>query len=170
MKISFSRSWILAWLALAILLAAVPGAIQQLIETHDPYLFTRHFFQDLLARLSGPGRLRFIVQPALAVFLGIRDGVKDAHAGSPPFLSGLMFHKTHRLTLFKSALGSVRNLVAIAVILDVASQFIIFREIHPGAALLLGPLLISAPYSLSRATANRVALGNARHTPARRSN
>lgn len=170
MKISFSRSWILTTLALAIVLAAVPGAIQRLIETRDAYLFTRHFFQDLLARLSGPGRMRFILQPALAVFFGIRDGVKDARAGNPPFLSGLLFHKAHRTNLLNSALESVRNLVAIAIILDVASQLIIFREVHPGAALLLGPVLISAPYSLSRATANRVARENPRHAPARRSN
>ena len=38
------------------------------------------------ARLHGPGRLRFIFQPTVAVVLGARDGVKDARSGNPPFL------------------------------------------------------------------------------------
>jgi hypothetical protein len=32
-------------------------------------------------------------------------------------------------------------LVALAVLLDLIAQFLIFHEVHPGAALLLGPLL-----------------------------
>jgi len=58
--------------------------------------------------------------------------------------------------LLRSAFASVRNLVAIAIILDVVSQFLIFHEIHPGAALLLGPVLIAVPYALSRALTNRI--------------
>ena len=165
MKRSLSRGWILTALALAILLTALPGAIQKIIATRDPYLFTSQFLQDPLARLSGPGRLRFILQPVLASVIGIRDGIRGAPAGNPPFLSGLLFHKTHRMNLLKSALASVRNLVSIAIILDVVSQYIIFREVHPGAALLRGPVLISAPYSLSRAAANRIDREGPRYAP-----
>jgi hypothetical protein len=57
----------------------------------------------------------------------------------------------------KGALSSVSNLIAVAILLDVISQYLIFREIHPGAALILGPVLIALPYSLSRALANRIA-------------
>jgi hypothetical protein len=64
---------------------------------------------------------------------------------------------------YSERFASVRNLVAIAILLDIISQYLIFREIHPGAALLLGPVLIAAPYSLARALANRVARG---HGPA----
>jgi hypothetical protein len=41
--------------------------------------------------------------------------------------------------------------------LDLLSQFLIFREIHPGAAILLGPVLIGVPYSVSRTFASRIA-------------
>lgn len=154
---SIYRTWTLPAIVLVILLAAAPGAIHQLMLTGDPYLFTRRFFEDMAARLSGPGRLRFIIQPLAAVLLGARDGMRDARAGALPFLWGVVFHREHRPHLLRSSLASISNLVAIAVLLDIISQYLIFRQIHPGAALLLGPVLISVPYAITRASANRIA-------------
>ena len=152
MKISFSRSAVLAAIAVVILMSALPGTIRRIIQSGNLYLFTRQFFLDLWARLSGPGRLRFIL-------LGLRDGKRDSRTGHPPFLLGLVLHGAHRRALWESAVVSVRDLVAIAIILDVISQLLIFREVHPGAALLLGPILIAVPYSISRALKNRIASG-----------
>lgn len=166
MKISLSRSTVLTAIAIAILLSALPGAIRRIIQTGDPYLFTVRFFEDLWARLSGPGRLRFILQPTVAVLLGMRDGKRDARLRCPPFLSGLIFRQIHRRDLWRSGFSSVRDLVAIAVILDLISQFLIFREIHPGAALILGPVLIATPYSISRSLANRIASRRTRQVEA----
>jgi hypothetical protein len=151
-----SVSWILSGVVIAILLAALPGAIVKIVQTGDIYLFTDHFFKDILARLSGPGRLRFILQPTVAIILGTRSGMKDASAGLPPFLWGLAFHGEHRRELLRSILTSTRNLVAVAVLLDLISQFVIFHEIHPGAAVIIGPVLIAVPYVLSRAFSNRI--------------
>ena len=64
-----------------------------------------------------------------------------------------------RLHVLRSAFASIGDLVAIAIILDVISQFLIFREFHPLAALLVGPAAIAVPYSLSRALTNRIARG-----------
>jgi hypothetical protein len=165
---SISRSSILSAVVIAILLAALPGAIRKLVQTGDPYLFSERFFADMLARLSGPGRFRFIMQPTVAILLGTRDGRKDARAELPPFVWSLMFHGGRRLTLLRSAFGSVRDLVAIAILLDIISQFLIFREIHPGAALLLGPVLIATPYALARALTNRIARRRSDRAPATR--
>ena len=165
MKLSISRSSILTAIVVAIILAAVPGQIQRLLNTGEPYLFSHLFFEDMLARLSGPGRLRFIVQPAIALFLGIRDGTKDAQSGSPPFLAALLSKRTHKPTLLLSALASIRDLVAMAILVDVISQFLLFRNIHPAAALLLGPTLIAVPYATSRGLANRLARKGNQRTP-----
>jgi hypothetical protein len=140
-----------------ILLAALPGAIRRLRETRDPYLFTEQFVADIYARLSGPGRLRFLLQPAMALFIGIRDGIRDSRAQNPPFLSALLIVDSRRRDLLQSAFRSVRDLVALAIILDLISQFLIFKKIYPGAALLVGPLLIAVPYCTSRGLANRIA-------------
>ena len=153
---SNSRRWIFGGVVIAILIAVTPKAILRIIETGDLYLFTNQFFHDILARLSGPGRLRFIFQPVVAIILGTRGGMKDASAGLPPFLWALVFHREHRRELLRSTLASVRNLVAIAILLDLISQFLIFHELRPGAALIVGPVLIGVPYALSRAFSNRI--------------
>ena len=154
--ISKYRDWILPIIVLAILLALTPHALYRAIKTGNPYLFTSQFFGDMLARLHGPGRFRFILQPTVAILLGIRDGRKDARAGAVPFLWGVIFHRELRPQLLKHMFASVRNLVSIAILLDLISQYLIFRMLRPGAALILGPVLIAAPYSCARALSNRI--------------
>lgn len=168
MKIPISRSSVLSAIAIAILLSALPASIRRVIQSGDPYLFTERFFEDLWARLTGPGRLRFVVQPTVAVLLGMRDGRRDSRARCPPFLSGLAFGRAHRRELWRSAIASVRDLVAIAIILDIIAQMLILRQIYPGAALLLGPVLIAVPYSISRALTNRIASRRTEHSEAGR--
>lgn len=151
------REWILPIIVLAILLAFTPHALYRVFKTGDPYLFTNAFFGDMLARLHGPGRFRFILQPTVAILLGIRDGRKDARVGTTPFLWGLIFHREVRKQLLKEMFMSLRNIVAIAILLDMISQYLIFRMMRPGAALILGPVLIALPYSCARALTNRIA-------------
>lgn len=150
-----SRGWILSGIVVVLVIAVTPRAIVRIIETGNLYLLTNQFFQDILARLSGPGKLRFIIQPTVAIILGARDGAKDASASMPPFLWGLIFHRERRQELLHTTIASIRNLLAIAILLDLISQFLIFHQIRPGAALIVGPVLIAVPYALSRALANR---------------
>jgi hypothetical protein len=154
---SIKHSWFLGALVAVILLATLPGSIRRILQTGDLYLFTRQFFDDMLARLSGTGRLRFLLQPTVAILLGARDGVKDARMGFPPYLWALAFHGQNRRELLRGTFASLRNLVAVAILLDILSQYLIFREIHPAAAILVGPVLIGVPYAMSRAFANRIA-------------
>jgi len=129
MKISFSRSAVLAAIAVVILVSALPGTIRRIIQSGDLYLFTRQFFLDLWARLSGPGR--FAVHRAsrqLQSFWDCGTVKRDSRTGHPPFILGLVLHGAHRRALWGSAVVSVRDLVAIAIILDVISQLLIFRE------------------------------------------
>lgn len=155
MKTILSRRFVIHVALIAVLLAALPGAVHRLIETRDPYLFTQQFFDDMFARFSGPGRLRFIVQPTVAVLLGVRDGMRDLREGVLPFL-WTFFQKKLRQKSFVHAFQSIRDLVAIAIVLDVIFQFIILDRVHPGAAMLLGPLLIAVPYAVSRSLTTQV--------------
>jgi hypothetical protein len=43
------------------------------------------------------------------------------------------------------------------ILLDSLFQWMIFGTSYPGAALVVGPIFIGAPYSLFRALANRLA-------------
>jgi hypothetical protein len=153
----FSRSSILNLVLVAAILGTAPFAIQRAWESGNVYLFTQGFFDDLLARLSGPGRLRFILQPLMAIFLGLRSGLRDARTGRPTILWALLFHKEHRKEMWREAIASARDLVAVAILLDLVAQALIFHEIRPGPALIIGPPLILIPYALSRALTNRIA-------------
>jgi len=95
----------------------------------------------------------------MAILLGIRGGLGDAKEGNPPYLFGLLTSSGRRKELLQSGVAAVRNLLAAGIIMDVVFQLIIYRPVHPGAALLVGPILICLPYTLSRALTNRVARG-----------
>jgi hypothetical protein len=143
--------------AIVVIVAAIPFAVQDTINTGRVYVFSRQFIEELPRRLTGPGRLRFILQPLTAMLLGIRGGLADAKEGRPPYLMGVLFDARHRRELLRSGVAAVRNLVAMGIVLDSISQLLIYHEVHPGAALLVGPALICLPYALSRALTIRLA-------------
>lgn len=143
--------------AVLILLAAVPSAVRDTFETGRVYLFSQQFLDELPQRLTGPGRLRFVLQPLMAVVLGIRGGLGDARADRPAYLFGLILGGPDRRELLRSGLAAIRNLVAIGIVLDAAAQMLIYGQIHPGAALVIGPVLIALPYAVARAVSNRAA-------------
>jgi len=155
--VTLRRENIVTVLALLVLAAALPSAIVDTIETGRVYLFSSQFLEELPQRFTGPGRLRFILQPTLAILLGVRGGLADAKAGNPPYLFGLLFHARRRTELLRSGAAAIRALLCMGIILDVIFQLVIYHEAHPGAAVLIGPILIAAPYALSRALTNRVA-------------
>jgi len=151
------RENIVTVLALVVVAAAIPPAIVDTIETGRVYLFSSQFLEELPQRLTGPGRLRFFLQPTLAILLGVRGGLADARAGNPPYLFGLLFDAGRRSELLRSGAAAIRTLVAMGVILDVVFQLVIYQAVHPGAAVVVGPLLITVPYALSRALTTRIA-------------
>lgn len=158
------RETIVTALALVVVAAAMPGAILDTMETGRVYLFSREFLEELPQRFTGPGRFRFILQPMLAILLGVRGGLADAKAGKPPYLFGLLFDAENRSELLRSGAAAIRTLLAAGIILDVVFQLVIYHEVHPGAAVVVGPILTCAPYALSRALTTRLARwwGNSR--------
>jgi hypothetical protein len=152
-----TRSNIVTTMALLILVAALPSAIRDTIETGRVYLLSWQFFKEMPQRFTGPGRFRFILQPAIAILLGWRGGLTDAREGRMPYLYGLLAGGQDRKELVKSGWLAIRDLVAMGIALDAVAQLLIYRQVHPGAALVVGPVLIGLPYAISRALTNRVA-------------
>jgi hypothetical protein len=157
MNLTLRCDTIVTVLALLVLAIALPFAIVDTFETGRVYLFSRQFIEELPQRFTGPGRLRFILQPMTAILLGIRGGLRDAKSGNPPYLFGLLFGAESRRELLRSGVAAVRNLVALGIIMDIVFQLIIYHSVHPGAALVIGPILICFPYALSRALTTRLA-------------
>ena len=149
-------TWVLAVCTFAVLLASAPGALRDAWERGGLYLLSWEFFEDLPRRLTGPGRFRFVFQPLVAILLGVRAGRGDARAGRPPFLLALAAHAQHRRQMLAEAARSLANIVLIGILLDAISQWLILGIAHPGAALVVGPVLIGLPYALARAFSNRM--------------
>jgi len=157
-----TRSNIVTAIAVLILIAALPSAVRDTIETGRLYLFSWQFIEELPQRFTGPGRFRFILQPSIAILIGLRGGLADARAGRPAYLYGLLLGGENRRDLVRSGWTAVRDLVAMGIVLDAVAQLLIYRQVHPVPALLIGPLLIGLPYSIARALTNRVVVAAGR--------
>ncbi len=153
---------LLAGLTLLALALSVPASLREAWQRGGLYLFSAEFLADLPRRLTGPGRFRFVLQPLVATLLGVAAGRADARAGRPPYLWALVFHAEHRDAMLREAYRSLANTVLTGVLADSVSQWLILGTSYPGAALVVGPVLIAAPYTVARALANRAARAVAR--------
>ena len=147
---------ILAGLTLLVLVLSAPASLRDAYNRGGFYLFSRSFIEDIPGRLTGPGWFRFILQPLVAAFLGIKNGIADAGCGRPPYLFGVLFNQSLRRELLASAFTTVVNLLLMGILLDSVFQYIILGASYPGAALVVGPTLVAAPYAVARALTNRI--------------
>ena len=148
---------VLAGLTLLVMVLSLPGSLRDTYDRGGIYLFSRAFLEDIPKRLAGPGRFRFILQPVMAILLGILGGLADARSGRPPFLYGILFRQDLRGELVRSGFKTVVNLLLMGILLDAVFQWFILGASHPGAALVVGPVLIVLPYAVARAFSNRLA-------------
>jgi hypothetical protein len=148
---------VLAALTVFVLALSVPGSLREAWERGGFYLFSREFLLDLPKRLFGPSRFRFVLQPAMALALGVVAGRADARAGRAPYLHALLLGTEDRGSLARSALRDLANVLLVGILLDSVAQWLILGASYPGAALLVGPVLIAVPYAVARALANRAA-------------
>ena len=82
------RETVVTVLALLVIAGALPFAIIDTIETGRVYVFSRQFLEELPQRFTGPGRLRFILQPMIAIVLGFAEGSPMPRREIRPTCSG----------------------------------------------------------------------------------
>jgi hypothetical protein len=112
--------------------------------------------ERLTAMLGGPGRFRFIIQPLVALLLGIRDGRRDAKDGRPAYLISVFFVREGRRKALEDGIRAFGKPFVIAVVMDSVVQFYLFHNVRLGSALVVGTLLIALPYSIARGVTNRI--------------
>ncbi len=115
--------------------------------------------ERVIARVTGPLSMRFMLQPLMATMLGIRDGRLDAKAGNPPFVMEVLFHPADRKKALRSALKSLLTPIVLGSVLDAVAQYLIFHQVRPFWALVVGTLVIGLPYSAARGLTNRIVTG-----------
>jgi len=113
-------------------------------------------FEYLEKAISWPGAIRFIVQPIIAILLGIRDGLKDAKSGKLPFIYLLIYEPKKRLTTMKEGLKHIITALLIATVLDSIVQYSIYGLWRLQWAIVVGILLIALPYMTARGISNRI--------------
>ena len=138
-----------------VLLVSAPASLAESYHRGQFYLFSQAFWEHIPRRLTGFGRFRFVLQPLVAIILGIRSGTHDAREGRPPYLYAIVFRPDLRNQFLRSGIATVINLLLMGILMDAVFQWIILGTSHPAAALIVGPVLILGPYSVARALANR---------------
>jgi hypothetical protein len=127
-------------------------AVAALVELHD---FLSRAWVNLIERPSGPLALRFILQPVMLGVLAVRDGVRDARQGMPPYLWSIVVDSGNRMPHLREGLRATSTIIVLAVILDVAYQTTVLEEFYPGEALIVGGTLGLIPYMFIRGLAAR---------------
>ena len=118
-------------------------------------LFTR-MWENLIGRVGGPMSFRLILQPAMAIFFAVRDGLKDARTGRPAYFWSLFTEPTHRHERLREGWKAVTRVFIFAVLMDAVYQFIVLRWFYPGEALIVAFILAFLPYLAIRGPVNRI--------------
>lgn len=115
------------------------------------------FWEHLGGRVGGPMTFRLILQPSVAAFLAVREGLRDARDGRPAYLWAVATNPGERRELLREAWRSVRRIALFAVAIDLVYQLRVFGRVHPLELVLVAFLLAVVPYVLLRGPVNRVA-------------
>ena len=113
-------------------------------------------WQGFVSRTDGPLKLRFLLQPATAIFLGIRGGIGDWREGKPAYFWEFLVDPARRKELLHEGWHSLGKLLILAVVLDCAYQVIVLHWIYLVDALIVAFFLAIVPYLLVRGPVNRV--------------
>lgn len=114
-------------------------------------------WQNIIGRASGPMHLRLFLQPAVAAFLAIRAGLRDARAGRTPYGWTIVSTPGDRGRLLREGWGDVGKVFVIATALDGIYQLIEFHRLYLAGAVMIAATLAIIPYFLLRGLANRIA-------------
>jgi hypothetical protein len=121
-------------------------------------------WREIAERPDGPLAMRFYLQPAMAIFFAVRDGLKDARVGRPAYIWDLFSHPENRRELIRDGWKSFGKIFILAAVLDTAYQLIVFHGLRPVQTLLIATMLAVIPYVVLRGPVNRIArrLGGSR--------
>jgi hypothetical protein len=114
-------------------------------------------WENLVGRVSGPMNFRLIIQPAVATFLAIRAGLRDAREGRPAFFWAALSDPKYRPELLHEGWKDVGKVFILASVLDSVYQLIVNRGVYLGELLITATVLAIVPYVLIRGPVNRIA-------------
>jgi hypothetical protein len=114
------------------------------------------FWADLTGRLTGPMTFRLLLQPAMATLYAVRDGMKDAYDGRPAYFWAIFTQPGSAWPLLREGRKAVGRVIALAALMDVVYQIIVFKWIYPGQLIVVVLALAFLPYLALRGPVNRI--------------
>jgi hypothetical protein len=114
-------------------------------------------WEAIAARPEGPMAFRFYLQPAMAVFLAIRDGLKDAKGNRSAYFWALFTETGSRRELVRNGWKSVGKVFIVASVMDLIYQFAVLHGFRPVETIVVATLLAIVPYIMFRGPVNRAA-------------
>jgi hypothetical protein len=113
-------------------------------------------WEEIAARPTGPMAFRVYLQPLMATFFAVRDGLKDARHGSPPYFWALFTGGADRVQLIRDGWKSVGRVVILALAIDLVYQISVLGGLRPVEGIIVAALLAIGPYLLFRGLVNRL--------------
>jgi hypothetical protein len=108
--------------------------------------FLVRFWGDVADRLAGPMNHRFVLQPAVAVVLGIRDGLRYAREGRTFLLWAGPDDPAERRAQALATWRTIGKVFMLAIILDVACRWIAVNWVFPVETLIMAIGVAVVPY------------------------
>jgi hypothetical protein len=118
--------------------------------------FLRQTAEMLIGRLHGPFTFRLILQPLTAVVIAFRAGLRDAREGRPAYGWAVVTNPLQRRQLLRQCWRELARVFALAVVIDLIYEVVVFHRIYPGQSLIVATLFAFLPYPLIRGPVNRL--------------
>lgn len=141
-----------AWFAVVCLALLVTAGLVWHGVTEENF---RRLWQNLADRPSRQMSFRFILQPAMASFFGIRDGRADARGGRSPYFWTILWNPLQRVARLREGLNATAKIILVALVIDAAYQALELQSFYPGEAPIVALLLAFVPYVLVRGMTTR---------------
>src|SRR6266581_3050038 len=93
--------------------------------------FLARAWHEILARPGGPMAFRFYLQPLMATLFALRDGIKDAHSGRPPYFWTVLSEPQRRRDLLREGWHSVGKIFVLAFVFDTIYQLVVLKGVRP---------------------------------------
>lgn len=141
---------------LVLLLAAILIVVG--IVWHGVTIATfERIWHDMVERPDGPISFRFILQPAMAALVGVRQGLRDGRTGRAPYFATMMFDRQERVAHLREAVNATARIVLLGIVMDMIYQALVLKTFYPNEALIIALMLAFVPYILVRGLTGRLA-------------
>jgi hypothetical protein len=146
----------LSFLSRLVIVAAIALVVVGSLWYGFTFRVIERFWSDLLDRPEGAMRFRFILQPAMAAILAVRDGLKDTRSGHAPYFMTVLRNPQERVGLLNEGLNATARIITIGLGMDVIYQAIALKTFYPNEALVVALLLAFVPYLIIRGLCARI--------------